>query len=113
MGILSSLGNAVDKAEEMLGFDKKEEEVKPPENAVTADLGSSIDMAQLHHNEPTESVANTAQVYTVQSGDTLSKISQRYYGNSHDYMKIFNANKDKLDDPDKIQVGQELTIPNE
>ena len=112
MGILSSLGDVVGKAEEMLGFDKKEEEVKPPENAVTADVESTVDVAQLQP-ETAPTSASTAQVYTVQSGDTLSKISERYYGNSHDYMKIFNANKDKLSDPDEIRVGQELTIPTE
>jgi nucleoid-associated protein YgaU len=51
------------------------------------------------------------KTYTVQAGDTLSKISKQFYGNANDYMKIFNANKDKLKDPDKIQPGQQLTIP--
>lgn len=46
--------------------------------------------------------------YTVQSGDSLSKIGS-HYGVS--WQKIYDANRDKLDDPDKIQVGQELTIP--
>lgn len=50
--------------------------------------------------------------YTVKSGDTLSKISQRFLGSANRYMDIFNANKDKLKDPDKIQVGQQLVIPN-
>ena len=49
--------------------------------------------------------------YTVQKGDTLSKISKQYYGDANKYMKIFEANKDKLKDPDKIQVGQVLIIP--
>ena len=55
--------------------------------------------------------ASGFQLYTVKSGDTLSKISQQFYGNAKDYMKIFNANKDKLKDPDHINVGQELKIP--
>lgn len=46
--------------------------------------------------------------YTVQSGDSLSKIGSRY---GVSWQKIFDANRDKLDDPDKIQPGQELTIP--
>jgi nucleoid-associated protein YgaU len=49
--------------------------------------------------------------YTVQKGDTLSKISKQYYGDGNKYMKIFEANRDKLQDPDKIQIGQVLTIP--
>lgn len=51
------------------------------------------------------------QNYTVQPGDTLSKISQRFYGDASQYMRIFDANRDKLSDPNKIQVGQQLTIP--
>jgi LysM repeat protein len=54
---------------------------------------------------------HTTNVYTVKSGDTLSKIAQHFYGNSGDYMKIFNANQDKLSDPDKIFPGQQLNIP--
>lgn len=50
--------------------------------------------------------------YTVKSGDTLSKISKEHYGSSAEYMRIFYANRDKLNDPDKIQVGQQLTIPD-
>lgn len=49
------------------------------------------------------------QSYTVQSGDSLSKIGS-HYGVS--WQKIYDANRDKLDDPDKIYPGQELTIPS-
>ena len=55
--------------------------------------------------------AATGQKYTVKSGDTLSKIAKQFYGNANDYNRIFEANRDKLKDPDKIQVGQELVIP--
>lgn len=53
----------------------------------------------------------TARTYTVQPGDSLSKISKQFYGNANQYMKIFEANKDKLSDPDKIKAGMELVIP--
>jgi LysM domain len=49
--------------------------------------------------------------YTVQSGDTLSKISARFYGSPSQYNKIFEANRNILSDPNKIQPGQELVIP--
>jgi LysM repeat protein len=49
--------------------------------------------------------------YTVKSGDTLSAISKKFLGSANRYMDIFNANKDQLSDPDKIKVGQTLTIP--
>ena len=51
------------------------------------------------------------RTYTVQAGDSLSKISKQFYGNSNDYMKIFEANRDLLTDPNKINPGQKLTIP--
>ncbi len=51
------------------------------------------------------------RTYTVQPGDTLSKIAREFYGNANDYMRIFNANKDQLRDPNRIQPGQQLVIP--
>lgn len=50
--------------------------------------------------------------YTVQSGDTLSKIAKQHLGDANAYMKIFEANKDQLSDPDKIKPGQVLKIPS-
>jgi nucleoid-associated protein YgaU len=52
-----------------------------------------------------------ARTYTVQPGDNLSKISKQFYGDANKYMKIFEANKDKLADPDKIKAGMDLLIP--
>ncbi len=52
-----------------------------------------------------------AKVYVVQAGDTLSKIAKHFYGDATKYMKIFEANKDHLKNPDTIKVGQELKIP--
>jgi nucleoid-associated protein YgaU len=49
--------------------------------------------------------------YTVQKGDTLSKISKQYYGDPNKYNRIFEANRDQLKDPDKIFPGQVLKIP--
>ena len=51
------------------------------------------------------------QTYTVKAGDTLSKISQQFYGEANLYMNIFEANRDKLTDPNKIQPGMRLRIP--
>jgi nucleoid-associated protein YgaU len=52
-----------------------------------------------------------ARTYTVQPGDNLSKISKQFYGDANKYMMIFEANKDKLADPDKVRAGIELIIP--
>ena len=50
------------------------------------------------------------QTYTVAKGDNLSKIASHFYG-SQDWKRIFDANRDQLDDPDKIFPGQVLRIP--
>ena len=55
--------------------------------------------------------APEAQYYSVVSGDTLSKIAKQFYGKSSQWNAIFEANRDQLDDPDKIQPGQVLRIP--
>ena len=52
-----------------------------------------------------------ARFYTVQKGDTLSKIAKEHYGNANEYMPIFEANKPMLTHPDKIYPGQVLRIP--
>ncbi len=52
-----------------------------------------------------------AQYHTVVSGDSLSKIAQKYYGDMMKYPMIFEANKPMLSDPDKIYPGQVLRIP--
>jgi nucleoid-associated protein YgaU len=49
--------------------------------------------------------------YTVKAGDTLSKIAKEHLGNANAYMEIFNANKDQLQDPDKIKPGMVLKLP--
>ena len=55
--------------------------------------------------------SGAAATYTVKAGDTLSKIAKQHLGDAGAYMEIFNANKDQLTDPDKIQPGQVLKIP--
>ena len=49
--------------------------------------------------------------YTVQEGDTLSKIAQRYLGDAMAYPKIFEANREVIEDVDKIYPGQKIRIP--
>lgn len=52
-----------------------------------------------------------AQTYTVASGDSLSKIARHVYGNANEWHRIFDANRDQLDNPDHIAPGQTLKIP--
>ncbi len=80
---------------------------------LTCDLtvDSSLPQPQSQQQAATSGQANAPKNYTVKPGDTLSKIAKEYYGNANEYNKIFEANRDKLQSPDKIQVGQELVIP--
>ena len=55
--------------------------------------------------------AAAAKTYTVKAGDTLSAIAKAELGNANAYMKIFEANRDQLSDPDKIKPGQVLRLP--
>ena len=52
-----------------------------------------------------------AEIYEIVSGDTLGGIAKRYYGKASAYMKIFEANRDIIDDPNKIYSGQKIRIP--
>ncbi len=61
---------------------------------------------------PAATVAGAAKVHVVEKGDTLGAIAKKYYGKAGAYMKIFEANKDILTDPDKIKPGQRLRIPD-
>lgn len=81
--------------------------VNPSMNDITADFTVAAGQGG-----PAGGGTAPGRSYTVKSGDTLSKISKEVYGNANDYMKIFNANKGTLDDPDKIKPGQVLTIPS-
>lgn len=51
------------------------------------------------------------EFYVIKSGDTLSKLAKKYYGNAMDYPKIFEANREVIKDPDLIYVGQKIRIP--
>ena len=56
--------------------------------------------------------ASTERVHEVIAGDTLSALAKKYYGNGNLYMRIFEANKDQLKNPDVIKPGQKLRIPD-
>lgn len=55
--------------------------------------------------------SSSGRTYIVQTGDSLSKISKHFYGDANQYMKIVQANSDKISDPDKIKPGMTLNIP--
>lgn len=91
-------------------FDKKDDKKKEEKKA-----GKKADFSQVQSGSSTtakaEANAAGAQSYTVKSGDSLWKISEEMYGNGNDWRRIYEANKDRIQNPDVIQPGWVLTIP--
>ncbi|MFH1889103.1 MAG: LysM peptidoglycan-binding domain-containing protein [Candidatus Omnitrophota bacterium] len=63
--------------------------------------------------ETSKASKGKSEKYTVQKGDTLQKISQKFYGTTKRWNKVFEANSDKLKAPGKIYPGQVIDIPVE
>lgn len=76
---------------------------------LTADI--SIDASLPIPAQPAAAGAAAPRTYEVVAGDSLSKIAKRFYGDASKYPKIFEANRDQLKDPNVIQPGQRLKIP--
>jgi nucleoid-associated protein YgaU len=49
--------------------------------------------------------------YTVKAGDSLSRIAKQFYGNANDWQKIYQANRNRIKDPNVIHPGQQIIIP--
>lgn len=58
-----------------------------------------------------DSSKESGQSYVVKPGDSLSKIAKQVYGNMNDWRKIYEANRDIIQDPDLIHPGQTLRLP--
>jgi len=84
---------------------------------VTSKVDSTAEVVQkADFSDVTARVDSTAQIvgeqsYTVQKGDSLSRIAKSQLGDANAWKRIFEANRDVLDDPDKIFPGQTLKIP--
>lgn len=98
-------------------FDKllgreKEPEKRPDFSGVRTGSGSTLgEKKEPEIVLPPADATRPSTVYEVKSGDSLSKIAQRHYGNANEWRKIYEANRDKIKDPDLIYPGQKLTIP--
>ena len=76
-------------------------------------VGNVAGVAAVEDNIEAEDAAPEAVFHTVEKGDTLWAVSSKAYGDGSKYMKIFEANKPMLSDPDKIYPGQVLRIPQD
>ena len=95
------------KAEEIIKYRKKH---GPFKNIDELDNVLGITPTTFEMNKKNISISDVLS-YTVIKGDTLSKIAKTQYGKPNDYMKIFEVNRPKLNNPDKIYPGQLLQIP--
>lgn len=74
-------------------------------------LGNIQGVARVDDQLVVEKPEPAAVIYTVQSGDSLSAIAKKHYGDARKYTVIFEANRPMLKDPNKIYPGQALRIP--
>ena len=79
---------------------------------VALTLGNVEGITAVDNRLTIENPTPEAQFYTVESGDSLSKIAKQFYGDAQQYNKIFEANQPMIKDPNEIYPGQKLRIPN-
>ncbi len=76
-------------------------------------VGNTLGVATVESRvEVVEGTTRDPVFHTVEKGENLWKIAERYYGNGSRYTLIFEANRPMLSDPDKIYPGQVLRIPD-
>ena len=72
----------------------------------------TADFSDVTSGQSTTAPTSGGQTYTVKSGDSLSRIAKQLYGDASKWHRIYDANKDKIKNPDLIHPGQEFTIPD-
>jgi len=99
---------------------EKTSEVENRAKAVAADekakassktVVASTDKASPTSVKSLQTMSATSQQYVVKSGDTLTRISERFYNSAAKWEKIYEANRDKVHNPNYLYIGQMLTIP--
>ncbi|HVQ34147.1 MAG TPA: LysM peptidoglycan-binding domain-containing protein [Lysobacter sp.] len=81
------------------------------QGTVRGTSGEVPDFSKVQGSVRSEALPEESRTYTVEKGDTLSHIAKAQYGRASQWKAIFDANRDVLDDPDKIRPGQVLKIP--
>lgn len=96
-------------------FDKDDNEKATKGAAKPAAEAPRADFSKVQGSSSTTADADraaSARTYTVKAGDSLSAIAKRELGDASKWTTIFEANRDKISNPDLIHPGQVLTIPN-
>jgi len=83
--------------------------IKPSAKPVSIETAPQASSPQ--QTVPVVEGAPEVEYYVIKSGDTLGKIARHYYGNANKYPRIFDANREVIEDPDKIFPGQKIRIP--
>jgi nucleoid-associated protein YgaU len=106
---ITNLGVAFDSGQVSLSGDAESAEAMEKTVLIAGNVKgvSDVDASGINAPEPAEDV----QYYTIESGDTLSKIAKEFLGNAMDYPKIFEANREVIKDPNLIYPGQKIRIP--
>lgn len=90
---------------------KDKDEPKPDFSNVQSGSSSTAPRTQGTSGSPAAPPERQARTYTVQKGDSLSKIAKREYGDADEWRRIYDANRELIKDPDLIHPGWTLTIP--
>ena len=112
MGIFDKAGDIFDGKSE----DERKRGTSPSFSDVNAGSTSSdkpaADFSDVTSGESTSAPVSGSRTYTVKSGDSLSKIAKAQYEDASQWKRIYEANRDKISNPDLIHPGQEFTIPD-
>lgn len=87
-----------------------DETKKSASSAVNQD---EVDFSASEESLVADGSASAFQVYTVGKDDTLQKISDKFYGTTKKWNRIYEANRGVLKSPDRVYPGQEIKIPQE
>ena len=116
--IILAVGNVegVDQVEDRIAIGTPPKPASAPivvEAPTTVEEAAAVELSeeQLPTAADLEAATFASRTYTVEKGDTLSKIAKEMYGSAGKYPVIFEANKPMLGHPDKIYPGQMLRIP--
>lgn len=113
MGIFDEKPGTTSGKDPNTGIPKKTSDFSDVKSGTTGgSTTGSADFSDVTGGASSTAPADTGRTYTVKSGDSLSKIAKHYYGDANKWHQIYEANRDKIKNPDLIHPGQEFIIPD-
>lgn len=108
---VSNLGIAYDNGKVDLSGEAESAEAVEKTVLIAGNVQGVTEVSADKISAPPSSPEQRIEYYVIQKGDTLSKIAGKYLGNAMDYPKIFEANREVIQNPDLIYPGQKIRIP--